>query len=363
MEDSRVIRSYRKGDEYAIARLYNLCFSESGILFPRSPQSWVWRYVSRPRFDPDSVFLAEDSGRLVASLVMTYGDMSVNGDSMPVAMIDDVSTHPDHRRRGFAAMLVQRAIDRAKDRGCRLVHLTAGTSGTGFRIYHRAGFRTVTTCDVMFSVLGGRESAGIVGPVLSLPMIAAHAILSMKARKSVDYGLRLEEMVEEDAGVRLLATYQKLSHRNGLLLAGQNYGRWLIGSRPLGKTSLFAIRLLGDIIGAMTVSSVHTLFHGRPAKIASIMSPLMPEELRTVDPVAAALKRAGRFSAARLDCVAATLLTDSRDTITKKACQRVGFLRVGSTASMVHPLGEPGRIGELRKGLWAQPLETAKSAP
>ncbi len=363
MEDNRVIRSYRKGDEYAITRLYNLCFSESGVLFPRSPESWIWRYVNRPRFDPDSVFLAEDSGRLVASLVMTYGDMSVNGDSMPVAMIDDVSTHPDHRKRGLASMLVQRAVDRAKDKGCRLVHLTAATSGTAFKIYHRAGFRTVTTCDVMFSVLHGREGAGIAGPALSLPIMAAHVILSTRAKKSGDSKVKLEKIVEEDAGVRLLATHQRLSGRNGLLIVGQDYGRWLIGPRPLGNTVLFAMKRLGDEIGAMTVSSVYTLFHGRPAKIASTMSPLIRGELRTVETVAAALKRAGQFSAVRLGCAAATLLTDSRDTITKKACQRAGFLRVGSTASMVHPLGQPSRTGELRKRLWAQTLETAKSAP
>jgi len=319
--------------------------------------------VNRPRFDPDSVFLVENSGRLVASLVMTYGDMSMNGNSVPVAMIDDVSTHPDHRKRGFAAMLVQRAVDRAKDRGCRLVHLTAGTSGTAFRIYHRVGFRTVTTCDVMFSVLRGREGTAIAGPVFSLPIMTAHEILRMRARKSGDSTVRLEKILEEDAGVRILATHQKMSQRNGLLIVGHDYGRWLIGPRPLGNIALFVIKRLGDEIGAMTVSSVHTLFHGRPAKIASTMSPLIPEELRNVATVAAALKRAGQFSAARLDCVAATLLTDSRDAVTKKACQRAGFLRVGSTASMAHPLGEPSRIGELRKRLWAQPLETAKSAP
>jgi len=363
MEDDRVIRSYRKGDEHAISRLYNLCFSESGVLFPRSPESWIWRYANRPRFDPDSVFLVEDSGRLVAALVMTYGDMSVNGDSMPVAMIDDVSTHPDHRKRGLAAMLVQRAVDRAKDRGCRLVHLTTGTSGTAFRIYHRAGFRTVTTCDVMFSVLHGREGAGIAGPVLSLPIMAAHLILNMRARKGGDNTVRLDQVVEEDASVQFLATHQKLSQRNGLLVVGRDYGRWLIGPRPLGNTALFAIKRLGDELGAMTVSSLHTVFHGRPAKIASTMNPLIRGEWRNVDTVAAALKRAGQFSAVRLGCAAATLLTDSRDTVAKKASQQAGFLRVGSTASMVHPLGEPSRIGELRKRLWAQPLETAKSAP
>ena len=45
--------------------------------------------------------------------------------------IQDVMTHPDHRRQGITRTLLTRVIHRANDWGCHRIHLTSESDNTG----------------------------------------------------------------------------------------------------------------------------------------------------------------------------------------------------------------------------------------
>ena len=138
MTNSREVRHYKPGDEGIIIEIYNSAFGSNPPFFPRTEESWHWRYVRRPNFDPKSVLIAEEDGKAVASVVVTYANIMIDGTPRHFAMIDDVATLPDFRRRGHASALVERAIEIAAENGCYAVHLVADPKGSAIRIYECA---------------------------------------------------------------------------------------------------------------------------------------------------------------------------------------------------------------------------------
>lgn len=357
------VRTYRKGDESAIARLFNLCFGQGGIYIPFTPELWRWRYLRCPDFDPNSVFLLEESGRIVSSIVMTYVKMSVNGIPRQVALIGDVSTHPGYRGQGYATKLMKQAIELALKRGCWAIHLTADPEGNAIRIYHGLGFRTFAKPIIMVSTLRREDGLSPLGLVPTIPILLIDSFLSLRSTRRFSGNARMRLVNDEQARPFLLARHQTHEQRNGCLMMGEDYARWFCSHRPEGGVSVFEVESSSETAGIVTVSSIRTTLWGKSISMAAISNPLIPEDRRDPVTLTEALSKVREFAANRLGCMAASIAIDSRDTVTIKACQKARFFRTVSLASMIHPLGDAGKIHEIRKGFWSQPLEAAKPVP
>ena len=58
-----------------------------------------------------------------------------------VLYIDDLVTHPDHRKKGFSHLLLDYICNEAKHHDCDAVHLDSGPSRfDAHKLYHRYGF-------------------------------------------------------------------------------------------------------------------------------------------------------------------------------------------------------------------------------
>lgn len=69
-------------------------------------------------------------------------------------MLDYVAVHPDNQGRGIASALVQHGIKKAKELGLEVFVLAFES---GFRLYEKAGFKTLETIDQDVSKIGGTE--------------------------------------------------------------------------------------------------------------------------------------------------------------------------------------------------------------
>ena len=59
----------------------------------------------------------------------------------PYALIENVVTHPDYRRRGYGAALLKHALEAAWKRGCyKVMLLTGSKTEATLRFYEQAGF-------------------------------------------------------------------------------------------------------------------------------------------------------------------------------------------------------------------------------
>lgn len=92
-----------------------------------------------------AIFLGEIGGVLVASCTLVVIPNLTRG-ARPYALIENVVTHGDHRRRGYGRTLLDRAVEVAWQAGCYKVMLLTGSQDPStLRFYSGAGFMQTKT--------------------------------------------------------------------------------------------------------------------------------------------------------------------------------------------------------------------------
>ena len=86
------------------------------------------------------LLVADVAGEVVASCLLLIVPNLTRG-GRPFAIVENVVTHEDHRRRGFATLLLHHARDRAQAVNCyKLMLATGRTDEAVLRFYEQAGF-------------------------------------------------------------------------------------------------------------------------------------------------------------------------------------------------------------------------------
>lgn len=87
-----------------------------------------------------SIYVWEEAGKLLASCVLVLVP-NLTREQRPYGLIENVITHPDHRRKGYAKKLLEHAKTAAAQAGCYKLMLMTGSKDEGvFRLYEEAGF-------------------------------------------------------------------------------------------------------------------------------------------------------------------------------------------------------------------------------
>jgi GNAT superfamily N-acetyltransferase len=101
-----------------------------------------WRAFEAIENDPNNaVIVAELKGRVAGTLQLTYipGLTYTGGER---AQIEGVRVASEQRGRGIGQLLIGWAIERARERGCRVVQLTTDRQRPdSIRFYQKIGFR------------------------------------------------------------------------------------------------------------------------------------------------------------------------------------------------------------------------------
>ena len=132
-----MIREAVDGDLGALLELY-LHLHETGIPEDGARLRAAWAKIMA---DPDHhIIVCERGGRIVASCTCVVVPNLTRG-ARPYALIENVVTHRDHRRRGLASACVARAVRIAAEAGCYKVMLLTGAKDEGtLAFYRRCGF-------------------------------------------------------------------------------------------------------------------------------------------------------------------------------------------------------------------------------
>lgn len=122
--DGVTVRAACEQDLPVLAMLEARCFSS-----PWSEQA-LRDTLSSPYA---KLFCAEADGAVIA-----YGGLYLLGDD---ADITNIATHPDHRRRGAAAAVLEALIAHAKEHGMQAIHLEVReTNAPAITLYEKSGF-------------------------------------------------------------------------------------------------------------------------------------------------------------------------------------------------------------------------------
>ena len=134
------IREANAKDAYDLKELY---FQYLTQWPPREEQDMqLWGELLE-QFEKDEnmyLLVAEEDGKAVSTVQLAI-IRSLTHNVRPFAVIENVVTHGDYRKRGFASALLGRATEIAKERGCYKVFLETGSNKEStLNFYRNNGF-------------------------------------------------------------------------------------------------------------------------------------------------------------------------------------------------------------------------------
>ena len=132
-----IVREAAARDLEALLALY-LHLHETGIPEDRERLRQVWAQIEA---DPGHhILVAEQGGQIVSACACVIVP-NLTRNLRPYALIENVVTRADFRRRGFASACLARAVNLARAAGCYKVMLLTGAKDEAtLHFYRRAGF-------------------------------------------------------------------------------------------------------------------------------------------------------------------------------------------------------------------------------
>ena len=132
-----MVREARKEDLNALLELY-LFLHEDSIPESNEHLADVWNMIIE---DPNHhLIVNEIGGKLVSSCVCVIIPNLTMGQR-PYAFVENVVTHEDYRKRGFASSCLARAKEIAEIEGCyKMMLLTGSKTDSTLRFYENTGY-------------------------------------------------------------------------------------------------------------------------------------------------------------------------------------------------------------------------------
>jgi GNAT superfamily N-acetyltransferase len=293
----------------AIADLNGLTFGHyDGVVVPTL--SFVTWFAARPGMDPRLCQAAFVGDELVSSVLVTLARMRLAGQMVLCGIIDEVMTHPDHRRRGLARALIGRALEAMGAAGAEvslLNTLEASPPAGPQRLYESLGYRVYERVD-RFVAPPRRDNAGV----------AAVAI------------------PPDDAARTAFAA--GLGDRDGWLDLDDDLWRWRRIERPCDYPVTLHRAGVGGL-GAWCTGDL--LVAGQPTPFAVLSDVVLPHDERAAPALAQLL-------AAAPSDTAVTVLCPRSDARLGRLLTQRGFGVTGTEFAMLRPLASAlaGGIGQ-----------------
>jgi GNAT superfamily N-acetyltransferase len=137
MQDGLAIRSLQGQDLDALLALYADLHADDDPA-PRDALEAVWHSILR---DPGRIYIGGFVGPELVSSCNAVIVPNLTRGVRPYAVIEQVVTHHEHRRRGFGAQTMRHLIERCWERRCYKLMLTSGVQrDEAHQFYDALGF-------------------------------------------------------------------------------------------------------------------------------------------------------------------------------------------------------------------------------
>lgn len=135
-----IIRKAKSTDAYDLKELY---FQYLTQWPPKEEQDMsLWESLLS-KFESDNnmhLLVLEENGKIVSSVQMAIVE-SLTHNVRPFAIIENVVTHIDFRKQGYASTLLQKATEIAKEHRCYKITLETGSNKEStLNFYRKNGF-------------------------------------------------------------------------------------------------------------------------------------------------------------------------------------------------------------------------------
>jgi ribosomal protein S18 acetylase RimI-like enzyme len=132
-------RTFRLEDAENVKDLLDVAYAKEPDFRKQTFAEWSTFMLGDPSFEPDSWFVVEASDGSLAAAALNWRE----------GFVKDLVVHPEHRRRGLGAALLQHTFRHFHAQGARRVTLKTDSRNTSqaWRLYERVGMRTIRTLD------------------------------------------------------------------------------------------------------------------------------------------------------------------------------------------------------------------------
>ena len=131
------IRTVNRNDLPALQELY-LNLHETNIMPITSEGLKIWEEILKtPNYH---ILIGEYMGQVVSSVTIII-IKNLTRNMRPYALIENVVTMPEYRKKGYAGLLLKKAEEIAKENNCYKIMLLSGSRNEAtVKLYRNAGF-------------------------------------------------------------------------------------------------------------------------------------------------------------------------------------------------------------------------------
>jgi len=131
------IRMVNKNDLPALQELY-LNLHDSEIMPITSETMQLWDSILT---DPNyHILIGEELGKIVSSATLVI-IKNLTREMRPHALLENIVTLPDYRNKGYARLLLSKAVEMAKENNCyRIMFISGSKNESTIRFYRNSGF-------------------------------------------------------------------------------------------------------------------------------------------------------------------------------------------------------------------------------
>lgn len=143
-----------------VTRLQNLAFAEyeGAMEIDRAFMDW---YLRRPGTDLRMCQAAlTDDDRLVSQVIICEQDVQLGGAALRCGIIDSVATAPEHRRKGLARSLMERAHEAMQGGGLDAAVLYTNPDDHPYHFYARLGYEERARAAMLLGARPGASGCG-----------------------------------------------------------------------------------------------------------------------------------------------------------------------------------------------------------
>ncbi|KOR90182.1 GNAT family N-acetyltransferase [Paenibacillus solani] len=132
-------RSIERNELPKLLQLYKHLHEQDPELEFDDQLDQLWEEILKD--DYMKIIVVEQDGELVATCVLNILK-NLTRHARPYALIENVVTHQDYRRQGLGRLLMNQAIEIARQRNCYKVMLLTGQKGEEIHLFYQSlGFR------------------------------------------------------------------------------------------------------------------------------------------------------------------------------------------------------------------------------